>query len=42
MGWLMDRVNPYWLISAFFVVDAWRSRARLHCRRATSGCSSAR
>lgn len=22
MGWLMDRVNPYWLISAYFVVDA--------------------
>lgn len=22
MGWLMDRVNPYWLIAGFFVVDA--------------------
>lgn len=22
MGWLMDRVNPYWLIAAYFVVDA--------------------
>jgi AAHS family 4-hydroxybenzoate transporter-like MFS transporter len=22
MGWLMDRVNPYWLITGYFVVDA--------------------
>ncbi|WAT17896.1 MFS transporter [Aurantiacibacter sp. MUD11] len=22
MGWLMDRMNPYWLIAAYFVVDA--------------------
>jgi len=22
MGWLMDRVNPYWLIAGYFVVDA--------------------
>lgn len=22
MGWLLDRVNPFWLISAFFLVDA--------------------
>ena len=22
MGWLMDRVNPYWLIAAYFVLDA--------------------
>ena len=22
MGWLMDRMNPYWLISAYFVLDA--------------------
>ena len=22
MGWLMDRVNPYWLITAYFIVDA--------------------
>jgi len=22
MGWLMDRVNPYWLISAYFILDA--------------------
>lgn len=22
MGWLLDRVNPYWLISGFFLVDA--------------------
>ena len=22
MGWLMDRMNPYWLIAGYFVVDA--------------------
>ena len=22
MGWLMDRVNPYWLIAGYFIVDA--------------------
>ena len=22
MGWLMDRVNPYWLITAYFILDA--------------------
>jgi AAHS family 4-hydroxybenzoate transporter-like MFS transporter len=22
MGWLMDRVNPYWLITGYFIVDA--------------------
>ncbi len=22
MGWLLDRVNPFWLISGFFVIDA--------------------
>jgi AAHS family 4-hydroxybenzoate transporter-like MFS transporter len=22
MGWLMDRVNPYWLIAGYFLVDA--------------------
>ena len=22
MGWLMDRMNPYWLIAAYFVIDA--------------------
>ena len=22
MGWLMDRVNPYWLITAYFIIDA--------------------
>ena len=22
MGWLLDRVNPYWLISGFFLIDA--------------------
>jgi AAHS family 4-hydroxybenzoate transporter-like MFS transporter len=22
MGWMMDRVNPYWLIAAYFVIDA--------------------
>ncbi len=22
MGWLMDRVNPYWLIASYFIVDA--------------------
>ena len=22
MGWLMDRVNPYWLITCYFLVDA--------------------
>lgn len=22
MGWLMDRVNPYWLVAAFFMLDA--------------------
>jgi len=22
MGWLMDRMNPYWLIATYFVVDA--------------------
>jgi AAHS family 4-hydroxybenzoate transporter-like MFS transporter len=22
MGWLMDRVNPYWLITGYFLVDA--------------------
>jgi AAHS family 4-hydroxybenzoate transporter-like MFS transporter len=22
MGWLMDRVNPYWVITVYFVVDA--------------------
>ena len=22
MGWLMDRMNPYWIIAAYFVVDA--------------------
>ena len=22
MGWLMDRMNPYWLIAAYFIVDA--------------------
>ena len=22
MGWLMDRVNPYWVIAGYFIVDA--------------------
>jgi AAHS family 4-hydroxybenzoate transporter-like MFS transporter len=22
MGWLMDRVNPYWLIAGYFIIDA--------------------
>jgi AAHS family 4-hydroxybenzoate transporter-like MFS transporter len=22
MGWLMDRLNPYWIIAAYFVIDA--------------------
>jgi AAHS family 4-hydroxybenzoate transporter-like MFS transporter len=22
MGWMMDRVNPYWLITGYFVIDA--------------------
>jgi AAHS family 4-hydroxybenzoate transporter-like MFS transporter len=22
MGWLMDRMNPYWLIAGYFVIDA--------------------
>jgi AAHS family 4-hydroxybenzoate transporter-like MFS transporter len=22
MGWLMDRMNPYWLIAGYFIVDA--------------------
>lgn len=23
MGWLMDRMNPYWIIAAYFVLDAF-------------------
>jgi AAHS family 4-hydroxybenzoate transporter-like MFS transporter len=23
IGWLMDRVNPYWLIAGFFMIDAF-------------------